>query len=410
MGEYRTEFRHRRNMSDPAICSSQHSALVDVDDPLTPQTVTGSTTFQSHQTQQMSKDSVEAIDNPKKSPQNTNETRLSRRINPLMTLEGVSMTAEAGEGKPLQATPSSLVGSSTAILASTDSQVRWSSKLSSSPPTKGQKILPSKKARRKRTTRVSPGQSSGRWTEWEHQAFLDGLKECGREWKKVALRIPSRSSAQIRSHAQKYFAKLQRDQDTVMDSFSDDGTPMEHAQPSTITSTVSLVEPEPTRILTPSIQRNVERILANPKAVKREVEHTLGALRIRYQELQRRLQQYQEQNLASFGVGRNHSKHNGCPAPDISTSCMKFPSARVHTLGDVTGVENQQIRALRSAVASMGEEELIALHVLGGAFALGKSQLKTRHNEMDDNDNTCAGTTTVPMTTERRHTSAESAE
>ncbi|KAI9988152.1 hypothetical protein PInf_024421 [Phytophthora infestans] len=53
--------------------------------------------------------------------------------------------------------------------------------------------------------------NGGRWTELEHQSFLAGLRLYGREWKKVAAKIKTRTSAQIRSHAQKYFAKLARD-------------------------------------------------------------------------------------------------------------------------------------------------------------------------------------------------------
>lgn len=61
--------------------------------------------------------------------------------------------------------------------------------------------------------RIKPqmGMNGGRWTEQEHQSFLAGLRLYGREWKKVASKIKTRTSAQIRSHAQKYFAKLARD-------------------------------------------------------------------------------------------------------------------------------------------------------------------------------------------------------
>lgn len=55
------------------------------------------------------------------------------------------------------------------------------------------------------------GMNGGRWTDQEHQSFLTGLRLYGREWKKVAAKIKTRTSAQIRSHAQKYFAKLSRD-------------------------------------------------------------------------------------------------------------------------------------------------------------------------------------------------------
>lgn len=63
----------------------------------------------------------------------------------------------------------------------------------------------------KTTHKAQAGMNGGRWTELEHQSFLAGLRLYGREWKKVASKIKTRTSAQIRSHAQKYFAKLARD-------------------------------------------------------------------------------------------------------------------------------------------------------------------------------------------------------
>jgi len=59
--------------------------------------------------------------------------------------------------------------------------------------------------------KCSANSVSGRWTASEHEAFLKGLKVYGREWKKVARCIPTRTSAQIRSHAQKYFAKVSKE-------------------------------------------------------------------------------------------------------------------------------------------------------------------------------------------------------
>ena len=46
---------------------------------------------------------------------------------------------------------------------------------------------------------------SGRWTEEEHQKFIDGILQYGNEWKKVQQVIRTRSSTQARSHAQKFF-------------------------------------------------------------------------------------------------------------------------------------------------------------------------------------------------------------
>merc|ERR1712032_478388 len=49
-----------------------------------------------------------------------------------------------------------------------------------------------------------------RWNKHEHDMFLRGLEMYGKEWKKMAGLIPSRTVVQIRTHAQKYFQKLKK--------------------------------------------------------------------------------------------------------------------------------------------------------------------------------------------------------
>jgi SHAQKYF class myb-like DNA-binding protein len=51
---------------------------------------------------------------------------------------------------------------------------------------------------------------AGRWTRDEHAIFLQCLREFGRDWKRVAAAIPSRTVVQIRTHAQKHFMKMVR--------------------------------------------------------------------------------------------------------------------------------------------------------------------------------------------------------
>ncbi len=64
--------------------------------------------------------------------------------------------------------------------------------------------------------------SSGRWTTEEHNNFLEGLKLYGKIWKKIQILVPTRSTIQIRTHAQKYFlANGKSEHLSSDDSFSD---------------------------------------------------------------------------------------------------------------------------------------------------------------------------------------------
>ena len=51
--------------------------------------------------------------------------------------------------------------------------------------------------------------ATGRWTTEEHDEFLTCLDLYGHNWTKAAERITTRTAAQIRSHAQKYFKKIE---------------------------------------------------------------------------------------------------------------------------------------------------------------------------------------------------------
>ena len=242
------------------------------------------------------------------------------------------------------------------------------------------KLTPAKKAKtpRKRPPQVKAGQAAGRWTHDEHQAFLEGLRTCGREWKKVASLIPTRTSAQIRSHAQKYFAKVQREEEsTLRDGHSTCGGA------SAIPSDASLSQ------MSTSVQQNVERIIANPEAAQREVEETLQALRERYHQLQQRLEQQQEQRHSNRrSRGRLvEDADDGIGSPN--DGAMR---RRKRTLSDVDGgilhangsedfIDDHS--SMSSAVSAplpprnLECGELIALHVLGGALPRGDSSVDT---------------------------------
>jgi len=52
----------------------------------------------------------------------------------------------------------------------------------------------------------------GRWTEEEQRVFASAVQIYGKRWKKLEQVMGTRTSTQCRSHGQKYFLKLKREQ------------------------------------------------------------------------------------------------------------------------------------------------------------------------------------------------------
>ena len=58
--------------------------------------------------------------------------------------------------------------------------------------------------------RAGGSTNEGRWSKFEHCSFLKALKQHGRDWKRVARTVQTRTSTQCRSHAQKFIVSLEK--------------------------------------------------------------------------------------------------------------------------------------------------------------------------------------------------------
>ena len=63
-----------------------------------------------------------------------------------------------------------------------------------------------------RQTATGEKEKIGRWSEEEHKVFLEGLTKHGKQWKIIAGMIGTRTVVQVRTHAQKYFQRMERAQ------------------------------------------------------------------------------------------------------------------------------------------------------------------------------------------------------
>ena len=70
--------------------------------------------------------------------------------------------------------------------------------------------LPSPHLKKKRFIENDTGNTIGRWSRDEHKKFIEAIIKFGNNWKEVHEYVNSRTSTQARSHAQKFFEKIKK--------------------------------------------------------------------------------------------------------------------------------------------------------------------------------------------------------
>jgi SHAQKYF class myb-like DNA-binding protein len=61
------------------------------------------------------------------------------------------------------------------------------------------------------------GENTGRWSTDEHERFLKAIEKYGSNWKMVEKEVRTRTATQCRSHAQKHFLKMEKNESQHMD-------------------------------------------------------------------------------------------------------------------------------------------------------------------------------------------------
>lgn len=76
----------------------------------------------------------------------------------------------------------------------------------------------SKKRKKTKIISINPEEdiNEGRWDPDEHMRFIEAINKYGNEWKEVQKYVGTRSSNQVRSHAQKFFLKLKNYKDPTL--------------------------------------------------------------------------------------------------------------------------------------------------------------------------------------------------
>lgn len=274
----------------------------------------------------------------------------------VMPIESSSLSSSASPILPLKSPLLSLPGTTSGTETTTSKEATVSLKGTLKKKRRDDGVTKSNKT-------VGKGISTGRWTDSEHQAFLQGLQLYGREWKKVASHIPSRTSAQVRSHAQKYFTKMQRDQEAVFMLNNATPSPNGHARKfdssngGKVGCTTGHDRIDSTYRLSAPVRDTVSKMISNPERFETEIGDTLIHLQGRYAELQQQFKELdQEPSEETVSNIPAEAKMDEVELLAVSKDANDQYS---HILNELPSRRREE---------QLHQKELIALSVLQGAL------------------------------------------
>jgi SHAQKYF class myb-like DNA-binding protein len=251
------------------------------------------------------------------------------------------------------------------------------------PPTQSVMLMETKGTKRRVVARSDQPEKKGRWTCQEHATFLHGMVLHGREWKRVAQDIPTRTPTQVRSHAQKFFQLMERHQRSAQytnlpppiypeevsvqidcqngDHSGQYETDDDDHDGRALMSMTSVPSPSHNG-MSDSLREETERILANPKLVHAQVNETLVQLRQRYQQLHQRwvqLHPIQQQQQPPTVAALSHTIH---PPTTLPLLWIRHgPPIRMNVANGPTTTGSEDI-----SIHDEYDHEQVALQVLQG--------------------------------------------
>jgi SHAQKYF class myb-like DNA-binding protein len=104
-----------------------------------------------------------------------------------------------------------------------------------------------------------------KWTEAEHEKFVEALKLYGRAWRRIEEHVGTKTAVQIRSHAQKFFTKVARDFGVSSEKSIEIPPPRPKRKP---------MHPYPRKLVIPDAKEMVYSDLAGAKLVSDEEDRS----------------------------------------------------------------------------------------------------------------------------------------